>query len=1057
MMIQGFTKSRLALAMALALGASSMAYAADTTSSMRGTITGPDGKPAPNTKITLIHQPSGTVTEVTTNDSGAFSASGLRVGGPYEVIIDSDTYQDAVKEDIFLQLGQTYRFNEQLTANQQNVERITVTGSQIAYTSNAGSSSNFGADAIANTPSFNRDIKDIIRQNPLATTLGGSDNSLTVAGQNPKFNSISVDGVGINDDFGLNSNGYPTQRAPISVDALDQLSIETNPYQAKFGGFSGARVNAVTKSGTNEFHGGLFYERTDDSWAGKAKNPFTDKKTKVKGIDSDTWGMNLGGPLIKDKLFFFVNYEDYKKPVVSDWGPEGAGAANSTNMTQDEFTQIQKYVQDTYGVNIGDTASAPDETDKKYLIKLDWNISQDHRAAFTYNKVESNQIRNMTSSKSTLKPSSNWYNNTQDMEAYSLQLFSDWTPDFSTQFAVAYKDVKTGQIPGTKEIGTVKISNFAGSDKHAIEFGPDQYRHANELETKTYAVNFDADYLLGDHKLGFGVQYESIDIYNLFVDASLGVWTFDTFDKFKSGDAYQYLYRNATTNNAADGAANFTMGTYAAYAQDEWSLSSSVDIAYGVRYERVFNKDTPAFNQKFYGRYGFSNQENMDGMDIWLPRLGLTWYATDALTVRGGVGRFAGGKPNVWVSNSFSKDGVTVADKTWKNVKDADITSVAQQYQDALTAGDGETDVIDPNFKIPSDWRASVGYDYKFDIPSLGDNYTWSAEFIYIKKQDDLAWRDLNRKDTGKTTSDGRIIYAPVDATHKSPDIMLTNADEDGKSKIFTTSLYKAWDNGIDLTLSYTHQDIDEGNPGTSSQSASNWKYNHVINRNEDQIGTGYYEVKHSFKISLGYSHEFFPGYASKVNAFFERRSGLPYSWLLGSAYKDAAGNYLPNAEQNAYAIGDESGVYGNYAPYIPTGPDDPNVTYADGLTYQTFMDQYVTPAGLGKYAGGFVPKMSDSLPWVTTMDVSFQQEIPGFAEGHKGIFYVTIQNFLNLLNNEWGRQQYVSNSYKNLIDSNYTADGTLVYRPIKNWDPNNSFDDDQSVWYLKLGVKYTF
>jgi hypothetical protein len=207
----------------------------------------------------------------------------------------------------------------------------------------------------------------------------------------------------------------------------------------------------------------------------------------------------------------------------------------------------------------------------------------------------------------------------------------------------------------------------------------------------------------------------------------------------------------------------------------------------------------------------------------------------------------------------------------------------------------------------------------------------------------------------------------------------------------------------------------------------------------------------------LGYSHEFFPGYASKVNAFFERRSGLPYSWLLGSAYKDAAGNYLPNAEQNAYAIGDESGVYGNYAPYIPTGPDDPNVTYADGLTYQTFMDQYVTPAGLGKYAGGFVPKMSDSLPWVTTMDVSFQQEIPGFAEGHKGIFYVTIQNFLNLLNNEWGRQQYVSNSYKNLIDSNYTADGTLVYRPIKNWDPNNSFDDDQSVWYLKLGVKYTF
>ncbi|MFQ6371611.1 TonB-dependent receptor domain-containing protein [Shewanella sp. YIC-542] len=1053
MMIQGFTKSRLALAMALALGASSMAYAADTTSSMRGTITGPDGQPAPNTKITLIHQPSGTVTEVTTNASGAFNASGLRVGGPYEVIVDSDVYQDAIKEDIFLQLGQTYRFSEQLT-DQQSVERITVTGSQIAYTSNAGSSSTFGADAIANAPSFNRDIKDIVRQNPLATTLGGSDNAMTVAGQNPRFNSISVDGVGINDDFGLNNNGYPTQRAPISVDALDQVSIDTNPYQAKLGGFSGARVNAVTKSGTNEFHGGMFYEKTDDAWTGKAKNPFTDKESEVKGIDSDSWGVHLGGPLIEDKLFFFVNYEDYKKPVVPDYAPEGA--ANATNMSQEQFTEIKTYVQDTYGIDIGDTMSAPDETDKKYLVKLDWNINDLHRAAFTYNKVEGNQIRNMTSAAKTLKPSSNWYNNTQDMEAFSMQLFSDWTPDFSTAFAVAHKTVKTGQVSGTKDIGTVKISNFEGRDEKGIEFGPDQYRHANELETKTLTVNFDADYLLGEHKIGFGAQYESIDIYNLFVDASLGVWTFDTFDKFKSGEAYKYLYRNATTNNVEDGAANFTMGTYAAYIQDEWALSSTLDLSYGMRYERVFNKDTPAFNQNFQDRYGFSNQENMDGMDIWLPRVGLTWYATDALTVRGGVGRFAGGKPNVWVSNSFSKDGVTVADKTWKYVSNADITSVAQEYQDALTAGDGETNVVDPNFKIPSDWRASVGYDYKFDLPALGDDYTWSAEFIYVKKQDDLAWRDLNRKDSGNTTSDGRIIYDHVADGH-TYDIMLTNADEDGKSKIFTTSLYKSWDNGLDLTMSYTHQDIDEGNFGTSSQAASNWKYNHVINRNDDQIGTGYYEVKHSFKITLGYTHEFFPGYASKFNAFFERRSGLPYSWLMGGAYKNADDSYINNAEQNFYAIGDESGVYGYYAPYIPTGADDAKVTYADGLDYQTFMDEYVTPAGLNKYAGGFVPKMSDNLPWVTTMDVSFQQEIPGFAEGHKGVFYVTVQNFLNLLNNEWGRQEYVSYNSKTLINANYTADGTLVYRPIDNWNPDNSFDDNQSVWYLKLGVKYTF
>lgn len=1057
-MIKGLVKSRLAVALSLALGASSLAYAADTTSAIRGTITGPSGQPAANTKITLMHQPTGTVTEVTTNENGSFSATGLRVGGPYLVVIDSDTFQDTTKEDIFLQLGQTFRLNEQLAAAGADTETLTVYGSQVAYSKNAGGASVFNSEDIQRAPSFNRDLKDVVRSNPLATTLGGTDDPLTVAGQNPRYNSISVDGVTINDDFGLNSNGYPTQRSPISVDALDQVSIETNPYNAKYGGFSGARINAVTKSGTNEFHGGVFYEKTSDSWAGKAKSTITGKESDVEGVKSDTWGLHLGGALIKDKLFFFTNYEDYKKPVGTNWGPAGSGAANETNLTQAEYEDIRDFTQQKYGIDIGGYDSAPEETDKKWLAKLDWNINDDHRASFTYQKVESNQIRNEDSSYKTLKTSTNWYNNTQDMDAYSLQFFSDWSSDFSTEMSVAYKDVKTGQVPGTKAIGTVIIQGAdAYNDEKGIQFGPDQYRHANELETKTLTVNLDGNYLAGDHKLGFGVQYESIDIYNLFVDGSLGVWTFSTIDDYKNGDAYQYLYRNATSNNPKDGAANFTMGTYSAYIQDDWALNSNIDLAFGLRYERVFSDDKPAYNENFYNRYGFSNQENMDGMDIWLPRAGITWYATDDLTVHGGVGRYSGGKPNVWISNSFSKDGVTVSDITVRNISGADITSVPQQYQDALTAGDGETNAIDPNFKIPSDWRASIGYDYQFDIPSVGDDFIWSSEFIYIKKQDDLAWRDLNRKPTGEFTSDGRIIYEQVDPSHRNADILLTNADEDGKSKIFTTSLAKAWDNGLNVQLSYTHQDIKEGNFGSSSQASSNWKYNHVINRNEDFIGNGYYEVEHSFKLDLGYTHEFFSGYATKFNMFFQRRSGLPYGWLMGGAYQDANGNYLPGNEQNAYAIGDESGVYGNYAPYIPTGPSDPNVTYADGLTYEQFMEQYVRPAGLEGYAGGFVPKMSAHLPWVNTMDVSLSQEVPGFVEGHKGVVYLTVKNFLNMLNKDWGREEYVSNSYKNLINANYTEDGTLVYRPIQNWKPDNSFSDDRSVWYLKVGVKYTF
>ncbi|WP_206537918.1 TonB-dependent receptor [Shewanella mangrovi] len=1065
MMIQGFTKSRLALALTLAIGASSMAYAADTTSSMRGTISGPDGQPAPNTKITLIHQPSGTVTEVTTNETGAFSASGLRVGGPYQIIIDSDKYQDTVESDIFLQLGQTFRLNEQLQPAGE-VERITVTGSQIAYSSNAGSASTFGSDAIQKAPSLNRDLKDILRQNPLATALGGDNNEFTVAGANPRFNSINVDGVGLNDDFGLNGNGYPTQRSPVSLDAVEQISIDANPYDAKYGGFSGARINAVTKSGTNEFHGGAFYEKTSDSWAGEydSYSSSADKmvSTEVQGVKSDTYGVHLGGPLIKDKLFFFANYEKWEKPTAAEYGPAGAGASRDAGYTQEQLDRVRAAARDRYGIeDIGGWQGNPKEEDEKILVKLDWNINDIHRASFTYNSDESNSIRGPSDSSYNLNLTSNWYNYQQKMDAYSFQLYSDWTSDFSTELAVAYKDVKSVSGIATRAYGEVNVDNDnsvndAGYDVQGdgLVFGPDEYRHANFLETKTWAVNLNAEYLLGDHKLGFGAGYERLDIFNVYVNPSLGKWTFDSIEDFEAGIG-EIQYSNAPSNNTDDGAAAFVMGTYSAYVQDSWALTDAIDLTYGVRYERTFANDTPELNPLFVERYGFSNQENLDGKDIWLPRVGLTWYATDALTVRAGAGRFSGGKPNVWIANSFSKQGQNF-DSVSGSFTDLTSLQVPQSILDEMSSKnpDGETDAIDPNFEIPSEWRYSIGYDYVFDIPVLGDQWTWSSQYIYTQKEDSLAWRDLNRQPSGTVTPDGRIVYEPVDAS--SPDhydILLTNADRDGHSSIITTSLNKSWESGVNLTMSYAYQDITDGNTGTSSQAASNYKYDVVANRNVDYIGTGNYEIEHSFKINLGYTHQFFAGYDTSVNVMFERRSGKPFGWILGTYRGDSLGDQ------------DYLSRYNAYTPYIPTGPDDPNVAYSGGMDYESFMEDYVRPAGLEKYAGGYVPKNASKKPWVTTLDLSVQQEIPGFMEGHKGMLYFTVQNLANLLNKDWGHVYDVSGGFNKEFANATWRDGTLTYSPNSrvdlgpeaSSDPFYELDSDQSVWYLKVGVKYTF
>lgn len=1041
--------NRIAIAVAMSLGMSTAAFAADTSSSMRGTILGPAGQPAPNTKIMLIHQPSGTVTEVVTNEAGSFNASGLRVGGPYQVIIDSDVFQDANRQDVFLQLGQTFRLNEQL-GEEQNLETITITGSQVSYVSNAGSSSVFGGEAITNAPSFDRDLKDVLRQNPLATSLGGDSNEFSIAGSNPRYNSLNVDGVGLNDDFGLNGNGYPTQRSPISLDAIEQISIDVNPYNSKFGGFSGARINAVTKSGTNEFHGGVFYEKTSDSWAGDYDTN-SSKNNDIEGVKSDTWGMHLGGAIIKDKLFFFANYESFEKPMVSNFGPEGSNKPLSTYFTLDEYNQVAQIAKDRYGIDdIGGWEGSPKEQDEKILVKLDWNINQDHRAAFTFNRDESNDIRNITNGSSALNTSTNWYNYQQNMDSYAFQLYSDWNSDFSTEVAISYKDVESISGIATRDFGKVAIDR-------SLNFGPDNYRHANALETKTWRMNLEGEYLLNDHKLGFGFQYEKNDIFNLFAEATLGTWTFDSIEDFAAGNVSLY-YGNAPSNDQNDTAASLVMGTYALYIQDEWALNSDFDLSYGLRYEQIFSEDKPQFNQNFFDRYGYSNQENLDGTSIVLPRVGLTWYATDDLTVRGGIGRFSGGKPNVWISNSYSKSGVNYVTSN-TDLEGVTSLQVPESVKTALAtlSPDGETDVIDSNFTTPSEWRFSVGFDYKFDLPVMGDDWNWSSEFIHVKKQDSLAWRDLNRKDSGSSTLDGRIYYEPVDAT--SPDnydMLLTNAENDGRSNIITTSLGKYWDNGINMMMSYTNQDVTDGNVGTSSQAASNYKYNVVSEgRDVDFLGSSNYEIEHSFKLSLGYTHEFFEGYETRTNLFFERRSGKPFGWVMGT-YKNKT-------------LGDEDYIskYNAYTPYIPSGADDPAVAFDKGMTYESFMNDYVIPAGLEGYAGGFVPKNASVRPWVTTMDLSIQQEVPGFMEDQKGTVTFTVKNLANLLNKDWGHVYTPTDGdfNKEFANATWNDAGQLVYSPnsrskigpVDGDVSSYNIEGDQSVWYVKVGVKYTF
>ncbi|WP_076539270.1 TonB-dependent receptor [Shewanella sp. UCD-KL21] len=1050
--------SRLALATCFAMGVALPAMAADTASDIRGQITGPAGNGVKDATITIIHEPTGTVTEVPVTAEGQFTARGLRVGGPYIIKIDSDEFADLVEDDVYLLLGETFRFNRSLKTAEE-MERIGVVGAA-TYFRTAGANSDFGAKEIASAPGVSRDLKDVLRQNPMAV-VGTDGISMSVAGMNPRFNTFVVDGISQNDDFGLNSNGYPTQRSPISIDAVESVALNVSPYTARNGGFTGAQINAVTKSGTNELSGSVFWETTNDSMAGKTQPDFEGNR-EDQDFEETTFGGTVGFPMIKDKLFFFGSYENYDSPKSAEYGPLGAGFVKNTNITLEELTKVQDIASSVYGLdNIGSYSTSPQEEDQKILAKIDWNINDMHRASFTYQNTIGNLTRNLSEKATELNLSSTWYNKEEKLETYAANLYSDWTDDFSTEIKVAYKDTTTSSNTiDDLGIGQVTIQSYdqSGND---IVFGTDKSRQANQLDNQNLEIRFVGDYYLGDHEIGFGVQYNNVEVFNLFAQNVIGNWSFNSIEDFENGVVDQFFYGNAESGNPNDVGASFNMDTVALFVEDSWDITADLELTYGMRYETISMSDSPSLNDNFVSRYGFANNNTLDGKDIWLPRVGLTYILSDDVTLRGGVGRYSGGSPTVWMSNSFSNDGNSLLSYNdgWNDAWGTpDFGNVPNEAQDALVGGDGNTNSLDPNFELPSDWRASIGFDSTWDFGALGQDWFFGGEFLYVQKENDVAWVDLARREV-KTDGTGRVVYETWDPLANDGaggntnryDLMLTNAEEDGTSKTLSLSLAKNWDMGLSMRAGYAFNSVEEGNQGSSSTATSNYQYTPVqYDRNGTSMGTGYYETPHRFTFSLGYDVEFVAGYNSSFNMFYEAREGNPITWTLGS-YKD--GN-----------LGDQSSFANSsyYLPYIPTGADDPNVEYAYGLTYEEFKEA-TDAIGLSKYAGGIAPKGTDNQPWVHQLDFRFTQELPGFTEKHKGILYFDVKNVLNLVNDDWGVVEYQSFNSKKLVDHNYDADtGVYTYSvpygqdgiETENYD---NYDIKQSAWQLKVGVKYKF
>jgi hypothetical protein len=1041
-MVNRFLLSMLMVVIALTFQINPL-LAADTSSSITGSIQSESGSSLPAVMIKVIHIPSASIKTSITNQVGKFSARGLRVGGPYTIIISSDNYIAKEFNNVFLQLNDSVNLSTTLLLKSKS-ETIEVMGYAPKFPQQ-GSHSVFSERDIEQAALVNRDIKDLARRNPLAV-VDSTGTELSIAGSNPKFNSLTVDGVAVSDTFGLNANGYPAQRPPISTNAISQISVEYAPFNVRASGFTGGTINVVTKSGTNAFSGELFYEWTPTN--GKA----LDDKLNITGqgeasqyeFDNNevTFGAALGGALVKDRLFYFVSYEQWSDEIIFNYDLDSLAGHN---VTISETQHVLTALSEVYGLTDSLGTEPPSDSDKKLLVKLDWNINSSQRVDFTYNKQRNNAALNYTNSSSRINFASNQYSQDSETIIIATHLFSDWSDNFSSEINISYKDHEQAANTSS-DWGEINIDTASGS----IIAGQDKNRQGNVKSNQTTTLAFHGLYLLDDIDYKFGVEIEDIKNSDLYARSSDGRWFFDSIADFENKTPRNVIYSNAYTNNKQDLTAVIESTNYAFYAQADAELFDDFLVSAGLRYETLSVGSAPNYNANYEATYGVSNTANIDGVNILLPRLSVNWQYSPKLTLRGGIGRFSGGTPLVWFSNAYTNDGVTKIGATAQAVAatiadpaNVMFDDVPLTLQNSLVQGDGSTNTIASDFNMPSDWRYQIAADVSFDIPDLGENFVWTTEFLYVDRQDAAFWIDESRFAVGETV-EGRTIWGNIYGANRRWDIQLTNSDDSGQSTIITSALNKRWNNGLTMNTSYTNQDITEVNPGNTSNADSSFFDDVIINRNTPLKGRAFYEIEHRFVLNLSYQHEFMPGYNTSMNLFWERRSGRPFSWTLGRESRTDFGDQRSNTRV--------------YLPYLPESASDPAFDFSL-LSYEQIMT-IAKDAGVAQYAGDYIPKYVGTQPWLTTIDLAITQELPGLIDGHKGQLYFIIDNFANLLNDDWGKSYRISSRQQLLFDVNINENGQYVLAETRagtNTQNYNQFRVEQSTWSLKVGVKYKF
>jgi hypothetical protein len=1024
---------------ALLVGCGAVAFAQTVTSgSISGEVKDPQGGALPGAVVVAVHTPTGTSYEAVSGTDGRYQILNARVGGPYTVTVKMPGFRDKSETGVTVSLGADQKVDVELALASVTEEVTVVAETPVIDTMRAGTASNVGSDAIETLPTVARSLSDFARLDPnfVTTSIGQGAAVISVAGRNNRYNSIQIDGAVNNDLFAISEASAPggaAETQPISLDAIDELQLVVSPYDVRQGSFTGGGINAVTKSGSNQYRGTGYYFGRTDALVGKISDrgaeiplgPFNDQQA----------GFSLGGPIVANKAFFFANFDLGRKETPSGFSITGTGQSWGHEADAQRFVDI---LRSRYNYDPGAGDNALDEfvrttNNNKFFVRADFNLNNAHRLVVRHNYIDALNDVGFPTNILYYFPD-NFYHFKNNQNSTVAQLNSTFGRALN-EFRFTYQRIRDKRTNST-DFPFVRV--FLPEDGSSMRAGTENFSPRNALDQDIVEITDDYTRVWKNHTLTFGTHNEFFIFDNLFIRDNYGNYQFSNLDLFEQGLAQSYDYSFSATSNPLE-SADFNVRQLGFYAGDQWRTSNRMTVSYGVRLDLPIFPDKPTRNEFSETTFGYGT-DVVPTSQLWSPRVGINYdlHGDGRAQVRGGVGLFTGRTPYVWLSNQYGNTGNEFTRVQVNNNAANRIPFVADPMNQPTTVTGGrvvgnEIDVIDPDYEFPSLWRANVGYDRQLALWGL----VASTEFLVSSTVNDVRYENVNLIQSASLPFDGRPVYGSRVSTQVSNAILLTNTDE-GNQWNLNFKLERPLRNNWFASGSYAYGQTNAVLDAKSSQAVSNWGNARTPgNPNDLPNVRSDFDVGHRINLAASYGWDLPRSFNLTASMYYNGQSGRPYSISYN------------NTDVNGDA------QFFNDLLWVPNSAND--VVLRNG-TAQQLEDFINTDECLSNSRGSIAERNCGRQPFTNIVDVKFALRVPAGRSNVELTF--DILNFTNLLNDNWGRYEFLdfqtlnSVAYRGLDTNKPIYDLAAITSPTYR---KFTIDNLRSRWQGQFGARVRF